>query len=250
VLVWVETHKAFPMLDLSLFRDRSFRTPNIVSFAATGALMGVLFLLPLLLQGPRGLSALQSGLTTFPQALGVLVTARLVGGYLYPRVGPRRIAMIGMAGNAIITAMFLGVDLETSQWTIRALMFTRGLSLGFIFIPVQTAAFAQVTPERTGRASALYQTQRQVGAAVGVAILATMFVERFDSLGGTSLPPAAQGTAFLDAFHFAIFGSVILCLVGFAAAFFLRDRDAAPTMRRVQPTVTRSVPAPSPAAGD
>ena len=211
----------------------------------------MLFLLPLLLQGPRGLSALQSGLTTFPQALGVIVDRPASSAATSTRGSVRGASRwLGMAGNAVVTAMFLGVDLETSQWAIRALMFTRGLSLGFIFIPVQTAAFAQVTPERTGRASALYQTQRQVGAAVGVAVLATMFAQRFTNLGGTSLAPPAQALAFLDAFHFAIFGSVILCLVGLGAAFFLRDADAAPTMRRVHKVVSPPTPAPSPAAGD
>lgn len=91
--------------------------------------------------------------------------------------------MFGMAANAVITP-FVKVGLDTSEWTIRALMFGRGLTIGFGFIPLQAAAFARIRPESTGRASALFQAQRQAGAAVGVAVLATILLERRDALVG------------------------------------------------------------------
>ena len=100
------------MLDLRLLADRSFRTPNIVSFCSMGALIGVLFLLPQFLQGPRGLTPFQSGLTTFPQAFGVILMARVVGTKLYPVIGPRRLATVGTFGTAVITSLFLFVGLE------------------------------------------------------------------------------------------------------------------------------------------
>lgn len=69
-----------------------------------------MFLLPLFLQQLRGLSALQSGLTTFPQALGMITISRFAS-RAYPRIGPRKMMMIGMAGTAVLTAGFLLVDL-------------------------------------------------------------------------------------------------------------------------------------------
>jgi EmrB/QacA subfamily drug resistance transporter len=231
VLVWVELHIDEPMLDLRLFADRSFRTPNIVSFCSIGALIGVLFLLPQFLQGPRGLTPFQSGLTTFPQAFGVILMARVVGTRWYPVIGPRRLATAGTFGTALVTALFLFVGLETSQWWIRLLMFTRGAMIGMIFIPVQAAAFARITPQDTGRASALFQSQRQIGSAIGVAFLATILVERFNTLAATATTASEQANAGVQAFHAAIVGAVILCLIGTVAALFLRDDDAAPTMR-------------------
>jgi EmrB/QacA subfamily drug resistance transporter len=230
-LVLVEHRVAAPLLDLDLLRDRSFRTPNIVSFCSTAALIGVLFLLPQFLQGPRGLSPLQSGLTTFPQAIGVIITARFVGAKLYPVIGPRRLAMYGMAANAAITATLVLVGMETSQWWIRLIMFTRGLTLGLVFIPIQAAAFARVRPEATGRASALFQTQRQTGAAFGVAVLATILIERSTALVAGAANALEVAQAQTEAFHDAIVGAVVLCVVGFLAARFIRDEDAAPTMR-------------------
>src|SRR5207237_1238876 len=75
-----------PMLAFRLYRERMFRNANIVLTLTYGSFAGTLFILPLFLQELRGLSALQSGLTTFPQAIGVIVSSQVVG-RLYHRVG-------------------------------------------------------------------------------------------------------------------------------------------------------------------
>ena len=248
-LVVVELRVPNPMLDLRLLAQRSFRTPNLVSFASYASLIGVLFLLPQYLQGPRGLSPLQSGLTTFPQAFGVLIMARLVGGKLYPIIGPRRLAAFGTGGVALVTTMFLFVGLETSPWWIRLLMFSRGLFIGFVFIPVQAAAFARVPLESTGRGSALFQVQRQVGAAVGVAVLATVYVERLKAYGVSTAAgvTTSAATGWTKAFHQSIAVAAVLGVVGMVAALFIKDADAAPTMRRRPP---KQAATPAPVAGD
>ena len=76
--------------------------------ALSGSLLGLLFLLPMFLQGLRGLSAQQSGLATFPQALGVMTMAR-VAGNLYPKIVPRRLMMFGSLTNALVTLGFIFV---------------------------------------------------------------------------------------------------------------------------------------------
>jgi EmrB/QacA subfamily drug resistance transporter len=233
ILVIVELRIDNPMLDLRLLADRSFRTPNIVSFAAYGSLIGVLFLLPQFLQGPRGLSPLQSGLTTFPQAFGVMIMARIVGSKLYPIIGPRRLATLGTLGITGITLLFLLVDLGTSQWWIRLLMFTRGLFLGFVFIPIQAAAFARIPLPSTGRASALFQVQRQVGSAIGVAVLATMLTMRLRAYKAVAPNLSiANAEGWAHAFHQSIVVAGALGFLGVVASLFIKDSDAAPTMRR------------------
>src|SRR5690606_5919481 len=94
VLVVVELRVPEPMLDLRLYSDRLFRATNVVVFMAAGSLLGLVFLLPLFLQQLRGLTALETGLTTFPQAIGMMVLAGFVG-RLYPYVGPRRLMIFG-----------------------------------------------------------------------------------------------------------------------------------------------------------
>ena len=167
-LVLVETRVTFPMLALRLYKERMFRNANIVLTLTYASFIGVIFLMPLYLQNLRGFTPLQSGLTTFPQALGVIVSSQIVG-RLYHRVGPRRLVFYGMIGMAIVTFQLSRLGLDTSVWAIRAIMFGRGLAASFSFVPLQASTYANITPADTGRASALYSTQRQVAAALGVA---------------------------------------------------------------------------------
>ena len=150
-LVRVELGQSAPMLALRLFTDRMFRTANLVSLLSYASFTAVLFAMPLFLQDLRALTALESGLTTFPQAIGVMVFSQ-VAGRLYPAVGPRRLMVFGLTGAAITVAAFTQIDLTSSLWWIRGLMFARGGFMAFSFIPLQAATFATITSTDTGRA--------------------------------------------------------------------------------------------------
>ncbi len=226
VLVVVELKIAAPMLDLRLYRDRLFRTSNIVSFMMIGSFLGVLFLLPQYLQDLRGLSPQDSGLTTFPQAIGVMVVARFVGARLYPLLGPRRLLILGLSILALGNGVFVFIGADTNLWWIRLVMFVRGWGMGFAFIPMQTISFATIAPQDTGRASSLSSTSRQVGSAVGVAVLATVLATRTTSRVSDAVGASAIAQARLDGFHDAFFASVIIAVVGIVAACFVRDADA------------------------
>jgi EmrB/QacA subfamily drug resistance transporter len=236
LLVYFELRTPYPMLDLRLFGNRMFRQANIATMALTGSLLGLLFLLPLFLQDLRGLSAQQSGLATFPQALGVMTTARIAG-RLYPRIGPRRLMMFGASANAFVTLGFMFVGLGTSLWWVRALMYGRGLTMAFVMVPMQAASFVTIPSEKTGRASSLLSTNRQVGAALGVAVLATILATRTNSLvlKATPLGDVAILNARTTAFHQAMFASACIAVIGFIAACFVRDSDAANSMQSSVP---------------
>ena len=157
--------------------------------------------------------------------------ARLVGAKLYPLVGPRRLAMIGTGGVAVVTIMFLFVGLETSPWWFRLLMFVRGLCIGFVYIPVQAAAFARVPLPSTGRASALFQVQRQVGAGgrrgrAGHGVRGAAAGVRGISAHGGGRGEVAAGCT--KAFHQSIAVAAILGVVGMAAAYSSTTRTPPP----------------------
>lgn len=228
-LVVVELRTDEPLLSFRLYRNRLFRNANLANFMSSGALLGLLFLLPLYLQRLRGFSALESGLATFPQAIGVMLTARFVG-RLYPTVGPRRLLSGGLFGIALASLPFVFVGLETSPWWIRLIMFVRGVFFAFAIVPLQAASFATISPADTGRASSLFNTGRQVGSALGVAALATILFSGFEDLG-----PAPTPEATLDVFHQAFVGSVVLSLLGMAFAWGIRDEDAAASMGSPRP---------------
>jgi EmrB/QacA subfamily drug resistance transporter len=237
VMAVYELRTKEPMLALRLFANRMFRNSNLFMFAAVGSMLGVLFLLPLFLQELRGLSALQSGLTTFPQAIGMALVVPLTS-RLYPRIGPRRMMLVGITGAAITTFFFLFVDLQTDLWWIRAIMFLRGGSMAWAMIPIQAATFSTITLQDTGRASALMNTNQRVAASVGVAVLATVLTQRLAAnLHGGAHTSAATAHAGLLAYHDAFFAGLLICLLGIASAFLIHDEDAEASMRRAAPSV-------------
>jgi EmrB/QacA subfamily drug resistance transporter len=230
VFAIIELRTEQPMVDLRLFRDKLFRTANAVSWVSFAGFAGALFLLPLLLQAEMGLSPLQSGLTTFPQAIGVAMMAQPAG-RLYPRVGPRRMMVLGLAGATLATIAFLSIDLNTNQWWIRAIMLFRGWSFAFTLIPLQVAVFATIRSEDTGRATAIFNAGQQVAASFGVAMLATALSNRFLHYGATLGNPATRSGAVL-AFHDAFVPAIALAALGVVVtALVIDDKEAAGTMR-------------------
>jgi EmrB/QacA subfamily drug resistance transporter len=230
LVVWSRRSKT-PMLDLRLLEERLFRTSNIVSFASTMAFLGMVFILPQFLQRVAGLDAFHSGLATFPQALGLIVMSRFAGRW-YPTIGPRRMLVFSYVGLSIATLPFLFLTVETSAWVIRAIMFTRGLMLAFSFIPLQAASYARITPEQTGRASAVFSTQRQLGAAVGVAALSTMMLSKVPRPFGPGVVEPAYRAGFTNAFHWAFGLAALFTFVAGILSMTINDEDAAATMTR------------------
>jgi EmrB/QacA subfamily drug resistance transporter len=225
--VIVELRTPEPMVQLRLLGNRLFRSASTVAVMASGGFLGVLFLVPLFVQQARGQSALASGLTTFPEAVGVLVSSQVIA-RLYPRVGPRRLAAGGMLFVAAMMLLLTRVGLDTEIWVLQALMFLIGAGMACNFLPMQTAAFATITPSATGRGSTLFNAQRQLGAALGVAVISSVLAAAGPTepgvTGGAQPNVAAYHAAFLAAAAFAL-GAALLALT-------IRDRDAAPTMQR------------------
>jgi EmrB/QacA subfamily drug resistance transporter len=226
---FVELRTAKPMLNVRLFLDRMFGASNAVMFMLMCGFQGQLFLLPLLLQLERGLTPLESGLTTFPMAVGVICVAPLAG-RLYPTVGPRRIMVTGLVLATLNSLAFAWIDLHTALWTIRGIMFIRGIAFGLVLLPLQAATFATISPRDTGEASALFNVVRQVGASFGVAILATVLSRRLVTHAAPLAVPAKAGAALLAFQDTFIFSTGIMVLGVLVAWFIIRDRDAASTM--------------------
>jgi EmrB/QacA subfamily drug resistance transporter len=225
--VVVELRVPEPMIDLGLLHDRLFRSTNLVSLFAYAAFLGTLFVAPLFLQEARGVSALISGLTTFPEAIGVVLSTQLVA-RLYPRIGPRRLMAGGLTGVSILMALLTLMGQETNLWVMRVLMFLMGAGMAYAFLPLRAAAFATITSASTGRASAFYSAQTQLGAALGVAILGSVL----SIFGPTTL--SANGTVEpnLVAYHAAFLVAAVLALIAACFALTISDRDAAVTMRK------------------
>lgn len=225
-----------PMVDVRILQNGLFRACNMAWIVTMFGGSAMIFLLTLELQLPvaRGLSAFESGLTTFVMAIGVMLTAQPAS-RLYRVVGPQRLIGLGLLGCATATLLLYWVTFDTSLWTIRAIMLLRGISFGFVLVPLQAATYAQISPSETGRATALYNATSQVGSSLGVAVAASYLTSRFSHYGaGGAL------SAFQDA-YLLIAG---LSFAGVAVALLIRDRDAAATMAQ-GPHATAVEPAPA-----
>ncbi|HYZ52361.1 MAG TPA: MDR family MFS transporter, partial [Streptosporangiaceae bacterium] len=243
-MVAVELRSAAPIVDLQLLGNRLFRSGNGVMVLASIAFLGTLYAISLYYQDGRGLSALGSGLSTFPEALGVMGGAQLASRVLYPRLGPRRHITIGLAGVAASIGLLALMGPQTSLWWARLLMLTLGLSMAQVFVPVQAAAFATVTPAATGRASTMFNAVRQLGGAVGVAVLTTAIV-----LVGPVHLVAGHAVANLTAYRIAFLAAAAISLSAVACSLSIRDADAAATIpRRGGQQAPGSRPEPRPAA--
>lgn len=154
-LGWVETHIEHPMLALRLYREKMFRTSNFINSLAYGSFASFLFLFPQMVQQMLGKSALSSGLTSLPQAVGMIAMSQIVG-KLYHTVGPRRLVIFGLSMVTLSNIPFSFISLDTSLWTIRLLMLLRGMSMAFSFVPLQAATYANISKSDTGRASAIF----------------------------------------------------------------------------------------------
>ena len=226
-LVPIELRKQQPLIDLRLLGNRLFRSSNGVMVLASASFIGTLYVVSLFFQDGRGLSALGSGLSTFPEALGVMAGAQLASRALYPVLGPRRNITFGLLGVAVSIGLMSLVGAETSLWWMRLLMFCLGVAMGQVFVPAQAAAFATISPEATGRASTLFNVIRQLGSAIGVAAFTTVIV----AVGATTIV-AGRVTPNLAAYHVAFLLAAGLAIVGAAVALTIHDSDAAATMVR------------------
>lgn len=237
LLVWCELRAEHPMLALRLLHQRLFGLTNLTQVFVHASFLGLLFLVALFLQQAHGLSPLETGLTVFPEALGVVASAQVVG-RIYARVGPRRLMGVGLLGSALTMASFSTIDGDTSLWTVRLLMFIAGATVACSFVSLQVATFAAISPADTGRASAIFATFGHAGAAIGVALGATTLTTMLRS------PSSDTDQQLFHAFHGAFFVVAALALAGSLTAWRIRDSDAAATLRRGhQPPGTTGRPA-------
>ncbi|RFS85911.1 MFS transporter [Actinomadura spongiicola] len=191
------------MLDLDLFRIPNFRRGNLASALVNVGELGLLFVLPLFLLGVHGTSPLQISVAILPLAAG----AFLSGGYagrLADRHGAHRVVQIGMVLEvAAVTALGLTVSASTGGLGLAPWMLLYGFGLGLTSAQLTNVSLADVPPARAGQASGTQSTARQVGAALGIAAVGTVFATSLghsmaDRLSGSALPPEQRAAIVHD----------------------------------------------------
>jgi EmrB/QacA subfamily drug resistance transporter len=175
--ILVEFRVPEPLLDLRLFEDGIFTVGVVVLFVVTTAMFGASFLLPLFLQEVRGLGAMETGLLLLPQGVAAALTMP-IGGKLFDKIGARPLLVFGLLLLAVATWIYVSLDVDTPNSVVVFALILRGASMGFVFMPLQTAMMNRVPLPKINRGSSLTSAIRQLFASFGVAVVATVLTSR------------------------------------------------------------------------
>jgi EmrB/QacA subfamily drug resistance transporter len=173
----VKTVKTTPVLDLRLFRVRSFAGASSLMFISGLSLYGALFLLPLYFQEARGAGVLEAGLLLAPQGIGSLLPRKLAG-RLTDNIGPRPVVLVGMLVAAVATIPFALAGVHTSYLLLCLVLVVRGAGLTTANIAVMAGAFSGLPKASVPDASTSTRIMQQVGGSFGTAILAMILVSQ------------------------------------------------------------------------
>jgi EmrB/QacA subfamily drug resistance transporter len=198
-----------PLIDLRLFRARSFTGSAGVMFIAGLSMFGAMLMLPLYYQQARGQSALDAGLLLAPQGLGMMLALPIVG-RLTDRIGPRPIVLTGMVLATVATIPYAVVGPDTSEVALGAWLVMRGAGLGAVFVPAMAATYYGLRNEEFPRATSAVRSFQQVGASFGTAVLAVILQHQLTA--HATAGPSGLATAFGHTFWWAV-GFTALALV-------------------------------------
>jgi EmrB/QacA subfamily drug resistance transporter len=197
-----------PVIDLRLFRVRSFTASSALLFLLGGSLFGAVFLLPLYYQQARHASVLQAGLLLAPLGIGMSVGMSYVGKLIDRTGAERAITLAGMALAALGLVPFAVAASRASQLLLAVSLVITGLGLGTVMLAAFTATYRGLTPEQFGPATGANRILQQTGGVLGTAVLAVVLQ---DSARGHSL-----ASAFAIAFSWALTLTALAVIPAFA----------------------------------
>ena len=176
-VIW-ERYQREPLVPLSLFKERNFAVANWIAAAISFGMLSMFLPFTIYLQSARGFTALVAGLTMAPMSLMSMFTAPFAG-RMADRFGGKYILMVGIllftVGMASI-ALVAGPDSTWINFLVPAVV--AGLGIGMTFAPMTTVAMRNIKPQVAGSASAVLNTIRQLGAAVGSAVIGALLQNR------------------------------------------------------------------------
>ncbi|WP_416520888.1 MFS transporter [Streptomyces achromogenes] len=201
-----------PLIRLGLLRARSVAGGNLVGLLMNAAFLSMWYFVSLYLQNVRGFSPIQAGLAFLPHTLMVMTGARL-SSRLISRAGTRPLILAG-ALSALAGFVWQSQLGPHSDFVLMVVLpgMLMALGVGLVFTPVAAAATSGVAPADAGVVSGLLNTSRQIGGALGLAILTTIATSRIQSLSGDAQPSSdnlvsGYGLAFLVAAAFVVLGA-------------------------------------------
>jgi len=172
VIFW-EWKQKDPIIDLHLFRDRTFGISNLLMFMLGFALLGSTLLLPLFSQTLLGYTAQQAGLALMPGGFTIIVLLPLVG-FLLSRYTPRWLLLFGLVVLSFSLFHMTNFNLDIDFRTVATARIVQAVGMAFLFVPINTAAYAFLPRDKNNAASGLMNLARNMGGSVGISVVTTM----------------------------------------------------------------------------
>jgi EmrB/QacA subfamily drug resistance transporter len=218
----VELRQRVPMFDFALFKDRTFAAANVNGLLMFIGLFTYILYFSIFLQTVLGYSAVQAGATFLVSSAAILLFAPAAGG-ITTKIGPRLPMAGGMALYGVAMVVMSRLDESASFWDIAPWLFVGGAGFGLIVAPMTEAILASVDVQRAGVASGVMQVFRQLGGALGVAVMGAILSGKIHNL--TPGQPG-YGDKFVSAWQTM---ALVAAIISFASAVvaFLAIRSRA-----------------------
>jgi EmrB/QacA subfamily drug resistance transporter len=218
--VELERRQRAPMLDLTLFRNRTYVGANLVVLLVALAMFGVFFFVSLYMQNVLGFSAVEAGAAFLPMTILIILVAPWAG-RLSDRWGSRGLMTAGMLLVAGQLVYFSRLDTDATFWTLLPGLLLGGVGMATTMTPSVAAATRAVSVEKAGVGSAVLNAFRQVGGSIGIALMGAIMAAQLSD------PPSVA--SFMDGFEQSLLVAAGIALVGaLVAAWLIRPHDLAP----------------------
>ncbi len=230
VFLLLERHRRAPMLDLTLFRNRTYVGANLAMLLVALAMFGVFFFVSLYMQNVLRYSAVEAGAAFLPMTLLIIVVAPL-SGRLSDRWGSRWLMAGGMVLLSIQLTYFSQLPSDATFWRLLPALVIGGFGMSMTMTPSSAAAMRAVPVEKAGIGSAVLNACRQVGGSTGIALMGAIMASQL------ATPPTTE--SFMRGFERALLVSAVIALLGAAVAAWLvrpHARDAHEAEQRRAPS--------------
>ncbi|MGZ4291402.1 MAG: MFS transporter [Gaiellaceae bacterium] len=208
--VLLERHQRMPMLDLSLFRNRTFGGANSAMLFVGLAMFGTFFYVSLYMQNVRGYTPVQAGASFLPMTVLIILLAPRTG-TLADKFGSRWLVGGGMTLLAVMLFYYTQLGANETFWAILPGLLIGGIGMAMTMTPTTAAAMSAVAVDKAGVGSAVLNSARQVGGSLGIAVMGSIVA----SASSTALEHGdSKRLAYLTGFHDALRVGSLLCLAG------------------------------------
>ena len=236
-LVWLVVHELrteHPVVDLYVFKERSYAVGVFLMTVVGFVLYGSLVLLPIMLQTLLGYPSLQAGIAMAPRGIGSFFMMPLTG-LMTGKFDARKLLTIGLIVGGVTLLWLSELNLNAGYWDIFWPQLIQGVGMSLLFVPLTTVTMDPIPRERMGNATSLFNLMRNIGGSIGIAVTGTMLSRRQQAtmtlLGANVTPYSATAQSMFERMRagFIATGSDAVTATNraYAAMYGLVQRQAA-----------------------